>query len=80
METQHLYEIIKILLEYIKQNEKEEAIFSILDYMLNESNIDLYKLQQIADDEEDTIISKCILKFIKANDLEDDKEDEDMIW
>lgn len=77
METEQLFYIIKSLLEYVKATDKEEAICMVLEYIVNECDIDLNDLKSYADDEDETLISKCITKTIKECGLYEEDEDEE---
>ena len=74
METEAIYSLIKLMLEYIKQNDREEALFAALDMMVDE-DVDLKEIQQYAEDEEEMWIVKCIKKYIKEN-YGDEEEEE----
>jgi len=79
METEQLFYIIKSLLEYVKPSDKEEAICMVLEYIVNECDVDLNELKTYADDEDESLISKCITKIVKECGLDED-EYEDEEW
>lgn len=76
MEPEQILSLLKILLEYIKQNDKEEAIFAVLDFIVNDCELDISELKYLANDEDETLIYKCITKFIKENGLDEEDEEE----
>lgn len=77
METESVYSLIKVLLEYIKQNDKEEALFTVLDLLMEDGDIDLNDLKSYAENDEEECIVKCINKYIKENELYEEDEDEE---
>ena len=76
METEQIFELLKLLLEYIKQSDKEEAIFAALDYIGNDGSIEFRDLQSYADESDETLISKCITKYMKEMGIMDEEEEE----
>ena len=79
MDTEQVFELLKLLLEYIKQSDKEEAIFASLDFLANEGSVEFKELQSLADESDETLISKCITKFMKEYGC-DDEDDEVEEW
>ena len=77
METESVYSLIKVMLEYIKQNDKEEALFTVLDLLMEDGDIDLNDLKSYAENDEEECIVKCINKYIKENELYEEDEDEE---
>ena len=76
METESVYSLIKTMLEYIKQNDKEEALFTVLDLLMEDGDIDLNDLKSYAENDEEECIIKCINKYIKENELYEEDEEE----
>ena len=76
METYELiFQMIKIMLEYISPKEKEAALFSILDLVYDEDICDLNQLKLYADEQEEEWVYKKVSAYIKENGLEEEEED-----
>ena len=74
METESIYYLINTLLEYIKPSDREEALFAVLNNLVDE-DVDLKEIQQIAEENEEDWMVKCIKKYIKEN-YGDEEEEE----
>lgn len=69
------YNLLRILIEYVKPSEREEALFAALDTMVDE-DVDLEKIKTYAQDDEEELMTKCITKYIKENYGDEDEEEE----
>ena len=78
METYELvFNLIKMMLEFVNPKEKETALFSVLDYVYNEDVCDLNELRLHADSEEEDWIYKKINSYMKENGLYEEEDEED---
>ena len=77
METESVFNVLLILLQYIKQSDREEALFAVLDELI-ECDVDLISLSQEAEHNEEDWMVKIIKRYIKENGL--DEEDEEEEW
>lgn len=78
METYELiFQMIKIMLEYISPKEKEAALFSILDLIYDEDICNLCELKLYADEQEEDWIYKKVSSYIKENGLDEEEEEEE---
>lgn len=75
MDTQTVYNIVRSLLEYVKPSEKEEAMFAVLDTIVDEDAANLDDLRSCAEDDEEDCMVKCITKYIKENYGEEEEEE-----
>lgn len=74
MEAESVYSLMKLMLEYIKPSEKEEALSVALDMLVDE-DVDLKMIQECAEDEEEMWMVKCIKKYIRENFGEEEEEE-----
>ena len=75
MDTDSIYYLINTMLEYVRPNDKEEALFAVLNILVDE-DIDLKEIQQIAEENEEDWMVKCIKKYIKENYGDEEEEEE----
>ncbi len=75
METDAVYSLIMMMLEYVKPNEREEAFFAALNLLVDE-DVDLNEIQQFAEENEEMWIVKNIKKYIKENFGDEEEEEE----
>lgn len=75
MDEQAIYSLISMLMSFIKPNEKEEALFSVCDLLVDE-DVDLKEIQKYAEDEEEMWIVKNIKKYISENFGDEEEEEE----
>lgn len=75
MGTDSIYYLINTMLEYIKPGDREEALFAVLNNLVDE-DIDLNEIQQIAEENEEDWMVKCIKKYIKENYGDEEEEEE----
>jgi len=75
MDTDSIYYLISTMLEYVRPNDKEEALFAVLNNLVDE-DVDLHEIQQIAEEEEEDWMVKCIKKYIKENYGDEEEEEE----
>ena len=74
MDSESIYGLISILMGYIRPADKEEALFTVIDRLVDE-DVDLEAIRQLAEDEEEELMAKCIKKYIKENFGEEEEEE-----
>ena len=71
-----IYQVLQLMLDYVKPAEKETAVFEVLNFLYDEDICDINELKMHSDSEEDEWLSKKIKTFIKENGLDEEEEED----
>lgn len=75
MSSEEFWRLWQIMSNYINNKEQPAAIEEFLNHLYECEACEISELKSYADEEDDEVFIKCIKRFIKENELEDEYED-----